>query len=276
MAKNLLHSMSHFQEIFNILLDRCNPRVIVEVGSEYAGSTRALAAYAMSHDAMLYVIDPSPKIDTDAALADFQGNYRFIREKSVDALQKLSGDIFIIDGDHNYWTVLSELKAIWAKNPEAWIVLHDVGYPWARRDLYYDPEQIPPESRHPYSYEYGVDLKTDELLYRAGFWGRGDYAIALVSGTQKNGVLTAVEDFIADKTQLCYRSMPLIFGMGVIVPAQHANFIAHVFDPYRGPLCEALERNRLDLYNDFLQLSHEKRKNLVRRLVNRIMCALGL
>lgn len=274
MAENLLHSMSHFAEIIEVLLARKNPRTIVEVGSEYAGSTRVLASYAARHGALLCVIDPAPKTDTDAALAEFAGHYRFICKKSLDVLPGMAGDFFAIDGDHNYWTVHSELEAIYAENPEAWVILHDVGEPCARRDQYYSPEQIPVEHRHTYSYDHGIDLKTGEIRYQSGFWGAGDFAIALEAGTPRNGVLTAIEDFLASRSDLHYTSTPLIFGMGVIVPSQHAGFVDETLRPYNGPLSEALERNRLDLYNDLLTQIHRRRKTTVRRWVNRLMDAL--
>lgn len=276
MAANLLHSMSHFVELIDALLDRCNPKCIVEIGSEYGDSTRALASHAKQNAAMLHVIDPRPKIDPDIALKDFDGAYKFHRKKSVDALPGIAGDMFVIDGDHNYWTVFTELRLIYEHNPRAWVVLHDVGFPWARRDLYYDPEEIPIAHRHPYSHEHGVDLKTDEIRHRSGFWGAGEYAIALESDTPKNGVLTAVEDFLADKVNLRYGSIPLIFGMGVIVPEHHEKFVAELLRPYQGLLCAALERNRLDLYSDYLDLTHKLHGTFVRRWANRLMDRLGV
>lgn len=272
MAEHLLHSMSHFAEIFTLLLDRRQPKNIVEIGSEYGGSTRELATYAAKHGAMLHVIDPAPKVDPQIALAEFAGSWRFFREKSVDVLPGLAGDIFFVDGDHNYWTVITELKTIYSTNPEAWVVLHDVGTPCDRRDHYYAPDQIPAEHRHPYSYEYGVDLKTGELRYRSGFWGVGEFAIALEAGTPKNGVLTAIEDFLAAHTELGYSSIPLIFGLGVITPLKYADFVKTTLRPYQGPLCVALEHNRLVLFNDWLHL----RRTFIRRCINRLLNVFGL
>jgi len=279
MAEYLLHSMSHFDEIIEKLLLELQPSVIVEVGSEYAGSTEKLAAFATANKSMLYVIDPAPKIDPDTVLEKFRGSYEFIRAKSTDALPKLKGDIFFLDGDHNYWTVHSELSALYANNPSAWVVLHDIGFPWARRDLYYAPEEIPAQHCNPYSYDHGVDLATDETCLRAGFWGAGDFAIAMESGTPRNGVLTAVEDFLVNQPELHYDSIPLIFGLGVIVPKAYANFVSEILRPYQGPLCEALERNRLELYGQLLQsnaLKQHHRRTAVRRWANKIMDKLHL
>jgi len=149
MAKNLLHSMSHFSEIFEKILEKCSPQYIVEVGSEYAGSTRMLAAFAERNGCMLTVVDPSPKKDAEAFLRELSKKYRFLRAPSIDVLSELKGDIFFLDGDHNYWTVSSELNMIYSANPSAWVLLHDVGFPCDRRDLYYSPDRIPSEYLHP-------------------------------------------------------------------------------------------------------------------------------
>ena len=62
-----------------------------------------------------------------------------------------AADAVIIDGDHNYYTVSSELRLIAEHAGDAGLPLllcHDVGWPHARRDSYYAPETIPAEHRH--------------------------------------------------------------------------------------------------------------------------------
>ena len=52
----------------------------------------------------------------------------------------------IIDGDHNYWTVSEELRLIGERAAGAdlpLLLFHDVCWPHARRDDYFDAEQIP-------------------------------------------------------------------------------------------------------------------------------------
>ena len=61
----------------------------------------------------------------------------------------------LIDGDHNWYTVLSELETIERLCDERGqgfplVLLHDIGWPYGRRDLYYDPASIPEEHRKPY------------------------------------------------------------------------------------------------------------------------------
>jgi hypothetical protein len=55
-------------------------------------------------------------------------------------------DLYLIDGDHNHFTVTRELELIQPnfKTGDA-ILFNDVTGAWARRDLYYDPDFIPAE-----------------------------------------------------------------------------------------------------------------------------------
>ena len=65
-------------------------------------------------------------------------------------------DAALIDGDHNWYTVYNELQLLAEVAREAGaplpvLIMHDVGWPYGRRDLYYAPEQIPEEFRQPYA-----------------------------------------------------------------------------------------------------------------------------
>ena len=62
----------------------------------------------------------------------------------------------LVDGDHNWYTVVNELRLIAATSagagePLPVLICHDVGWPYGRRDLYYAPEQIPEEYRQPWA-----------------------------------------------------------------------------------------------------------------------------
>ena len=68
------------------------------------------------------------------------------------------------------------------------MVLHDVLWPYGRRDLYYAPEQIPEEFRQPYA-EQGMRPGTKKLLERGGL--NPTMYNALEEGGPRNGVMTA-------------------------------------------------------------------------------------
>jgi hypothetical protein len=166
----------------------------------------------------------------------------------------------VIDGDHNYWTVSRELEHIDGVAREAGrpalLLLHDVSWPCARRDQYYAPDALPAGAVHPHSFHLGQVPDSEEAV-DGGFRGRGAFAIALRAGGPKNGVLTAVEDFLEDRDELRFARIPAIFGVGVIFAreAPYAHDLEQVLAPYDGnPLLAKLERNRVDLYLKVLEL----------------------
>ena len=133
-------------------------------------------------------------------------------------------------------------------------MLHDVGWPCARRDQYYAPHVLPREGVHPHSWDRGKVLDSEELV-EGGFRGPLDFASAKLEGGEQNGVLTAVEEFVATRDDLEYRHIPAIFGVGVIFPreAEYAEALERALAPYHGnPLLEKLERNRIRLFLSLL------------------------
>ena len=64
-------------------------------------------------------------------------------------------DVVLLDGDHNWYTVDHELRQIEQSAracalPLPVVACHDVGWPYGRRDLYYDPATVPEGYRQPY------------------------------------------------------------------------------------------------------------------------------
>jgi hypothetical protein len=153
----------------------------------------------------------------------------------------------IIDGDHNYWTVAEELRLIAERRQRAefpLLAFHDVAWPHGRRDVYFDPSLVPAEHRQPIQEGGGVfpgdsGLRPGGLPYR---W------VATREGGPRNGVLTAVEDFVAGQKGLRVAVVPAFFGLGVVWPAgvpwsdAVARLLAH-WD--RNPVLERLESNRV-------------------------------
>jgi hypothetical protein len=67
------------------------------------------------------------------------------------------------------------------------IFLHDVSRPFGRRDMYYQPELIPERHRHAYERKTVIADKTEVIVYNATH-----------EGGERNGVLTAIEDFMTE------------------------------------------------------------------------------
>lgn len=267
MKRNLLiHSLSELKSIYLPLLEIAEPKKIAEIGVEFAGNTKVLLEYIEKYNAELHSIEPLPSEQT-AKLFNKQKNAYLYKNKSLSVIDKLPTiSTWFIDGDHNWYTVYNELMAIHKKCSqlkESMIFLHDVGFPWARRDLYYNPSDIPNHFLHEYCWESGV-LYNDSIEKNKGFRGCGHFAIAKQSGTGKNGVLTAVEDFLKDiPDHYQFFNIPAVFGLGILISKTHPEFsrLEQALRPFHNNLLlEKLEDNRLSNYLRVIEMQDEKHK----------------
>src|SRR5439155_759522 len=106
-----------------------------------------------SGGARITAIDTAPTTEL-RALAESRPEFNLVEAMSIDALPVIEpSDVYVIDGDHNYFTVSEELRLVALRGHERWpfplVVLHDVWWPWGRRDCYYDEENIGEENRQP-------------------------------------------------------------------------------------------------------------------------------
>ena len=204
------------------LLQAAKPRLIVEIGSDRGENTRRLLAWCAQSNAVLHVIDPLPKYDPEAWRAEYGERLVFHRGLSLESLPEIgAADLVLIDGDHNWYTVFNELRLIERRMkalnaPMPCILLHDVGWPYGRRDLYYDPATIPEKHRKPYARK-GLVPGQVELADKGGMNAHLDHA--LLENEAASGVLTAVEDYIK-KTHQAFRWIRLegIHGLGALLP----------------------------------------------------------
>jgi hypothetical protein len=240
------HSMQNLAEILLPCLDAAGARSVVEVGA-YAGDlTELLVDWAARTGARVIAIDPSPQ-ERLIRLGAERAELELVRETSLDALPGLApADAVIIDGDHNHFTVSEELRLVAESAGEELplLVFHDVCWPHGRRDDYYAADRIPAERRQPI--HEGGGLHPDEPGIRAG--GLPYRGAAAREGGPGNGVLTAVEDFVAARDGLRLAIVPVFFGLGVVwrTDAPWAAAVAEVLDPWDGnPLLARLEANRV-------------------------------
>ncbi len=259
MTNLLIHSMSEFSSLILPSLEKANVRNIAEVGSEFGGMSQVLADYCGSKQGMLHCVDPEPREGFAEWVASSSAaiHHPAPSLEMIDQLEDI--DAWVVDGDHNYFTVSRELGAIDAvcRRDEKPLLafLHDVSWPCARRDMYYAPDRIPEGERHDYSYDHGVVLENNVAVPKRGFKGNGEFAVALEAGGPRNGVLTAVEDFIAEADSehrpLYYVHVPAVFGLGVIFDASQdwSDDMAQFLLPFHAnPLLASLEENRLRNY----------------------------
>jgi hypothetical protein len=218
-----------WEAVIEPVLEAARPRVIAEIGVARGSTTEELVRLAAGNGATVHLIDPEPHVDFDLDRLRSESGGRVVlhRTTSLDALAAVDElgavDAALIDGDHNWYTVYNELRllaesAAAAGRPFALTFLHDVDWPYGRRDLYYAPDRIPEEHRHPYARGGLVPGVAEPDAIR----GMGMRLFqATIEGGPRNGVRTAVEDFLAG-SGLALRAfhVPGFHGLMVLAPAE--------------------------------------------------------
>src|SRR4051812_4631958 len=119
------------------VLDASGARRIVEIGA-LRGENTVLMLEHLGAECELHVIDPLPAFDPAEHESAFPGRYVFHRDISHNVLPALPPmDAALIDGDHNWYTVVNELRMLAKVSREAGgpcpvMVLHDVLWPYGR------------------------------------------------------------------------------------------------------------------------------------------------
>lgn len=246
-----------FESIIHPALTILQPRVIVEIGIDEGLNTQKLLRYCQEDDVILHAIDPDPHCDIETLHTAYEGRCIFHKDLSLHALQSITTyDAVLIDGDHNWYTVYHELLLTEKKAREQGnfplIFLHDIGWPYGRRDLYYNPDTIPAGYRQPYE-KKGVVPGKGQLADGHGW--NPHLSNAIYEHYVRNGVLTAVEDFMTQSTEkLHLTSIPGFHGLGILASptllSQNSNlqeFLAslHLSTPLAQHI-EALEKVELE------------------------------
>ena len=199
------------------------PTCMVEIGALRGDTTMALLE-SLESDVRLHVIDPVPQFDPAEHKQRFRGQYIFHEDTSLNVLPTLEPvDIALIDGDHNWYTVYNELRLLDSQARAAEtltpvFILHDVSWPYGRRDGYYAPAQIPDRFRQPNA-QLGLERGNAGLLEEGGM-NRHVWNATHERGAH-NGVRTALEDFL-DANPLAFRSVVFDFhvGLALAVPTE--------------------------------------------------------
>ena len=202
------------------ILQTTRAKRIVEIGA-LRGETTALMLERLGPETELHVIDPVPEFDPAEHEKKFPGRYIFHRDVSHNVLPTLAPvDVALVDGDHNWFTVYHELKMLaeGARRraaPLPIIIMHDVLWPYGRRDLYYEPDRVPAEFRQPYEMK-GIRPGTKQVLPTGGL--NPEHYNAITEGGPRNGVMTALDDFIAEYDRpLHLLVLPVYFGLAIVV-----------------------------------------------------------
>jgi Methyltransferase domain len=240
------YSLVNNRELVLRCLDAREARSVVEVGSERGLFTAELLTWA-GERVRVAAVDPHPAPEL-LALAERSPTLKLVRSHSVDAIPQLPPfDAYILDGDHNYHTVSAELAAIESRAAGEFplVLMHDVCWPHARRDCYHAPERIPTSDRQEIARDAWVSPWEDGL---SDGYGIQYPASAVSEGGPRNGVLTAVEDFVATRERLRFARVPAFFGLGALWSrgAPWAGGVEEVIGSIDDhPVLERLEGNRI-------------------------------
>jgi len=164
------------------------------------------------------IVDPC--FDADLALK-YAKDARVTVKKSnsLDALPSLEDayDCILIDGDHKWYTLFNELRLIRERGllrRGVMIFFHDVEWPYGRRDMYHQPDTIPPEYRPEYARK-GIIRDQTQLKDSEGT--NSQTCNDVHDGGPRNGGLTAIEDFVVEhpsEHHLCRLKQQ--YGLGIL------------------------------------------------------------
>ncbi len=201
------------------VLDAITTTRVIEIGA-LRGENTVLMLERLGPGVELHVVDPVPDFDPAEHERQFPGRYVFHRDLSLNVLSALPPmDAALIDGDHNWYTVYNECRQLAEvaranDRPMPVMILHDVLWPYGRRDLYYGPEGIPAEFRQPWD-RRGMSPHKKKLLQGGGL--NQSLANAIEEGGPRNGVMTGLEDFIAEYDRpVRLVVLPIYFGLAIV------------------------------------------------------------
>ena len=204
-----------FATVVRPLLESVNARTVVEVG---AGSGRLTRRLLEETPAFVHAVDPAPSFDPDA-LAPGPDRLALHEDRSLCVLRGLPAiDLAILDGDPNWYTVVNELRLLAAekrghRDPLPVIVVHNVGWPFGRRDGYYDPDAIPEAWRSPHA---ALGLVPGHAAPSADGLALVPH-VGLEDRLPNSGVRTALDDFLgADPERWRFTELPGLYGVGVL------------------------------------------------------------
>lgn len=180
-------------------------RHFLEIGVGKGKHTKRLMQLCNQVSGSLVCIDPDPSLPLWLYFQiSINLRTKLIKKTSLEVLPEFVEkrrffDCIIVDGDHNWYTVFNELQYLGKLlSPMGTVYLHDIAWPYARRDMYYSPERIPPQFRHPCARK-GMIKEQSELAENDGILSH--LYNAQYEGGARNGVLTAVEDFLEQEAR---------------------------------------------------------------------------
>jgi len=261
---NLL-TMANFYSFLKPLLHEARPELICEIGANEGNSTKAWLEICRESGSALHVVDPIFKESCDEVINGVAVSRFAQTSLTYLSNQERPADIYFIDGDHNHYTLISELRAISAlannnKRRFPLLVLHDTNWPCSVRDAFYNLDSVSPSDRPVVLDETELSLFVMHEPTECGFTSHLPWSLpkSLPSspGRTECGLKSAVEVFLEENPELRALSLPSLYGVTIItdhdcekgVEFQRLSKASEVFSSF----FSILELNRLYL----LERSH--------------------
>jgi hypothetical protein len=255
--------MHRFWNLFTgPIVNYVKPKRIMEIGAEFGWNTANILEWCRQNGGKADIVDPVALPSLQRVIDAYPDVVTFHNVKSVEIVSKApTPDILFLDGDHNWRTVFTELSELYAHARDTGaklpiLLAHDCAWPYARRDMYYDPDAFLPEQRQPFAYK-GIKQGVSELCDD----GLNDrFANALHEGGPENGVLTGIEDFIrASPTPFSLTVIPFFNGLGIAIPEERKTpeLDAIIANFHSGEVlmeaAKSLERYMMNIFAEHLQ-----------------------
>lgn len=226
-------------DILPIILNRFKVHNIVICGMDDEITVNRIIEYCELNESSYVAIDVKNNSKMDV-----------ISEYSLNALPNLKEyDAIFINDDPNWYTVFNELEIIKENNSEFPLVFvcHNV-FPHKRRDSYFNPDVIPDEYKHDFSKKF----KYNDIFLSDGFFH------AINENTPKNGVLTAIEDFLSENIDVGMMDIKLSKGITILYPNNNISKIR------LGLLTDEISNHMLefDSLSDFVVENQHLEENL--------------
>ena len=183
-------------EILPIILNRFKVNDILISGELDDETNNAISRYVEGNDAKISLVS------NDILEKDSENNL------SLTQLSDFNNyDAIFLNNDPNWYTVYNTLNLINNHNINFPLVfICNNVFPHKRRDSYGDPMKIPVEFRKEYSKEFNCA----NINIQDGFFH------AIEENTSKNGVLTAIEDFLSENKSIQIIDVKLINGITIL------------------------------------------------------------
>ena len=146
-------------------------------------------------------------------------NIKYIDNNPLNELSNLKNyDAIFIDDDANWYTLFNELEIIKKTNENFPLVfICNNKFPNKYRDSYVNPDIIPKEFRQNFTTKLPICYKNKKIMISDGFYH------ACEENTSKNGVLTAIEDFILHNNQIGIMDIKFIEEITILYPKVQIN-----------------------------------------------------